>query len=87
MHGPGLNGTNFIVKTGLRDTGTGRKAKNELDIYNYLLLSGLYGFAVSLHDDGFIMIWLILFILLTAYIVADHKNIIKEFKELWKRIK
>jgi len=33
------------------------------------------------------MIWLILFILLTAYIVADHKNIIKEFKELWKRIK
>ena len=33
------------------------------------------------------MMWLLLFILLAGYIVADHKKILMEIKELWKRIK
>jgi len=33
------------------------------------------------------MIWLILFILLIAYIIVDRKGIMKEINELWIRIK
>ena len=33
------------------------------------------------------MMWLILFILIAAYIVADRKKILMEINELWKRIK
>jgi hypothetical protein len=31
--------------------------------------------------------WLLLFILVAGYIVADRKGIIREFKMLWERIK
>ena len=33
------------------------------------------------------MIWLLLFILLAGYIVADRKSIMKEINELWSRMK
>jgi len=33
------------------------------------------------------MIWLLIFIIIAGYIVADHKKIIMEFKMLWERIK
>ena len=33
------------------------------------------------------MMWLILFILIAAYIVADRKKILMEINELWKRMK
>ena len=33
------------------------------------------------------MMWLIFFILLVAYIIADRKGIMKEINELWIRIK
>jgi len=33
------------------------------------------------------MIWLLLFILIAGYIVADHKKILMELKRLWERIK
>tara|TARA_R100001244_G_scaffold27925_1_gene27453 strand:+ start:242 stop:343 length:102 start_codon:yes stop_codon:yes gene_type:complete len=33
------------------------------------------------------MIWLLLFILIAAYIIADHKGIMKEINELWIRMK
>ena len=33
------------------------------------------------------MIWLILFVLIAGYIVADRKSIMREINELWKRIK
>ena len=33
------------------------------------------------------MIWLLFFIILMGYIIADYKNIIIEFKMLWQKIK
>ena len=33
------------------------------------------------------MIWLIVFILLVAYVIADRKGIMKEIKMLWEKIK
>jgi hypothetical protein len=33
------------------------------------------------------MIWLILFILIAGYIVADRKGIMREINELWSRMK
>ena len=33
------------------------------------------------------MIWLLLFILIAGYIVADRKKILMEIKELWNRMK
>jgi hypothetical protein len=33
------------------------------------------------------MIWLLLFIVVAGYIVADHQNIVIELKRLWERIK
>ena len=33
------------------------------------------------------MMWLIVFILIAAYIVADHEKILMELKMLWERIK
>ena len=33
------------------------------------------------------MIWLILLILIAAYIVADRKGIMREINELWSRMK
>ena len=32
------------------------------------------------------MLWLFIFIGVSAYIVAEHKNIILQFKLLWKKI-
>jgi hypothetical protein len=31
--------------------------------------------------------WLLLFIIIAGYIVAEHKKIIMQFKMLWDRIK
>ena len=33
------------------------------------------------------MIWLIVFILLVAYVIADRKGIMREIKMLWEKIK
>tara|TARA_R100001377_G_C3129074_1_gene88664 strand:+ start:18 stop:152 length:135 start_codon:yes stop_codon:yes gene_type:complete len=33
------------------------------------------------------MIWLLLFIVLMGYIVADHKKILMKLKMLWEKIK
>jgi len=33
------------------------------------------------------MIWLLLFIVVAGYIVADRKSIMKEINELWSRMK
>jgi len=33
------------------------------------------------------MIWLLIFILITAYIIADHKKIIMGLKMLWEKMK
>ena len=33
------------------------------------------------------MIWLLLFILIAGYIVADRKKILMEIKELWNRMR
>ena len=33
------------------------------------------------------MIWLLIFILLVAYIIADRKGIMREIKMLWEKIK
>ena len=33
------------------------------------------------------MIWLLLFILIAGYIIADYQNIVMEFKKLWEKIK
>ena len=31
--------------------------------------------------------WLLFFIIIAGYLVADHKNIIMEFKMLWEKMK
>ena len=33
------------------------------------------------------MMWLIIFMLVVAYIIADRKGIMKEIKMLWEKIK
>ena len=33
------------------------------------------------------MIWLLIFILIAAYIIADHKKIIMGLKMLWEKMK
>jgi len=33
------------------------------------------------------MIWLLIFVVVAGYLVADHKKIIMEFKMLWDKIK
>ena len=33
------------------------------------------------------MIWLLIFILLVAYIIADRKGIMREIKMLWEKVK
>ena len=50
MHGPGISGTNFIDKTGLRAMINGRR--NEPDLYSYCCLSGLYSSTIALHAGG-----------------------------------
>jgi|TARA_R110002020_G_scaffold428827_1_gene638330 hypothetical protein len=33
------------------------------------------------------MIWLLLFILIAGYIIADYQNIVMELRRLWKKVK
>lgn len=61
--------------------------KDEQNLYNCLYGARTNSATLALHAGGGSMIWLLLFIVVSGYLVADYQNIIMELKRLWKRIK
>ena len=60
---------------------------NERNLYSYLYGVRFNDSTISLYVGGSFMIWLLLFIVVIGYLVADYQNIVMELKRLWKRIK
>ena len=59
---------------------------NEQNLYSCFYFSKFNDFIIYLYVGDFMM-WLMLFILIAGYLVADRKKILIKIKDLWNQMK